>query len=122
MSIRQIAVSTLGVGGLFFLLNACGPTTPATPPPAATACPATITAGVGGFVYTPISCTIKVNASVVIQASVTHPLVTTSSNWPTTFAGATSDQTITFTTAGTYTFQCQNHGGIGMKGTITVEN
>jgi plastocyanin len=128
MKIKQVAVSVLSVGGLFMLLNACGPTTPVTPPPppTATACPsspATITAGVGGLVYAPASCTVKVNTSVTIQASGAHPFDTVSANWPTKITAATTNQTVTFTTAGTYTYKCSIHGtSNNMTGTITVEN
>jgi plastocyanin len=127
MRIKQVAVSVLSVGGLFVLLNACGPTTPVTPPPptppVANACPGTITAGVGGLVYAPASCTVKVNTSVTIQASVAHPLDTVSTNWPTAIAVAKTDQTVKFTAVGTYTYKCSIHGlSNGMTGTITVEN
>jgi plastocyanin len=127
MNIRQVAVSALSVGGLFLLLNACGPTTPVTPPPPPppTACPATITANPSGFVYAPAGCTVTLGGSsktVVIQASTTHPLDTVSSNWPAAISAAPTDQTITFTTAGTYTFKCHIHGTSGMTGTITVVN
>ncbi len=110
------------------LLNACGPTTPVTPPappPGATACPAspaTITAGVGGLVYAPASCTVKIGTPVVINASASHPLDTVSTNWPTAITAAKTDQTVTFTAAGTYTYKCDFHGGSGMTGTITVTN
>lgn len=109
------------------LLNACGPTTPVTPPPPppVTACPPTITAGVGGNVYAPASCTVTLGGSsktVTIQASAAHPLDTVSMNWPTAFTAATTPQTVTFTTARTYTFKCDVHGGFGMTATITVVN
>ena len=127
MNIKQMMVGITSVGGLFFLLSACGPTTPVTPPPppAATACGTTITAGVGGNVYAPSSCQITLGGaskSVVIQASAMHPLDTVSTNWPTAIAAATTAQTVTFTAAGTYTFKCDVHGGFGMTGTITVVN
>ncbi len=129
MNIKQVAVSALSVGGLVMLLNACGPTTPVTPPappPGATACPASpaaITAGVGGLVYAPASCTVKIGTPVVINASSAHPLDSVSTNWPTAIAAATTPQTVTFATAGTYTYKCSIHGtSNNMTGTITVTN
>jgi plastocyanin len=132
MNIRHVAVSALSIGGLVMLLNACGPTTPVTPPapppPAGTACPTapeSVTAGIGGNVYAPASCTVKVGTSVNIQASGFHPLASVSNNWPAPILGATTAQTVTFTAAGTYTYKCTNHGASGtsgMIGTITVTN
>lgn len=121
MNVKKLMVGITSVGGLFFLLNACSPTAPITP----TACGTTITANITGFVYAPSSCQITLGGSsksLVIQASTTHPLDTVSTNWPTAITAATTDQTITFTTAGTYTFKCHVHGGSGMMGTITVVN
>jgi plastocyanin len=120
MRIKQIAVSACGVAGLLMLLNACVP-----PPPNATPCPSTITAGVGGDMYAPNSCTLTLGGAsktVTIQASADHPLDTISTNWPTPIVAATVNQSVTFTAPGAYTYKCHIHGVIGMTGTITVTN
>ena len=106
---------------LALTLAACSPSNQTTPPPAGgTACPATITIGPGNS-YSPSSCTIKAGATatVKISASGMHPL--SGSGADQTVTGAKVDQSFTFTKVGTFNYQCDVHGGGGMKGTITVE-
>ncbi len=124
MNIKQIGVGTATVAGLFFLLNACG-SAPVTPP-AATACGTKIAAGTAAAnVYVPADCQITLGGSsktLTIEGSAVHPLDSVSSNWPSAIAAAQTDQAVTFTAAGVYTFKCHVHGGFGMTGKITVVN
>lgn len=62
----------------------------------------------------------KVGQTVTISASSVHPL--SGSGAGQTVTSQTSAQAIGFTTAGTFNFACDVHGGGGMKGAITVSN
>jgi plastocyanin len=120
IGIKQLTIGTLSVAGLAVFLNACVP-----PPPAATPCPGTITAGVSGNVYAPNSCTVMLGGSsktVTVQADAEHPLDSIDTNGQPPIVAAQTDQSVTFTTPGTYTFKCHVHGPIGMTGKITVVN
>ena len=91
---------------------------PPTPPPAgATACPATITVqgSPGNFSYSVSSCTIKVGAEVTITANNNHPL---NGSGVKTINAATTDQKLSFATAGEFNFNCTIHSS--MTGKITV--
>ena len=116
----RILIAALALALTLAACSSGGQTTnpPPSPPPAgATACPATITIGPGNS-YSVSSCTIKVGAEVRISADGSHPL--SGSGAGKTYAGLTSDQTISFATAGTFNFVCDRHGP-SMGGTITVE-
>jgi plastocyanin len=99
-------------------LAACSPAQTMNPPPSGNACPATITVqgGPGSYSYSVTSCTIKVAAEVTITANNTHPLIGSGLK---TVNSATTDQTLSFATPGTFNFKCGIHGS--MTGTITVE-
>lgn len=97
-----------------------------------------VVVGGTGFVYTPNSLTIQIGDTVtftndpvdggggfhnvhatggptLFQCSVT---CSAGSNTPN---GSAWKQTISFPTAGTVNFQCDQHAGFGMSGTITVQ-
>lgn len=106
----------LGVLGLLGIFAACqnnsGPNT------GLPTCPNTI--GIEGFAYNPSSCKISVGQSVSIAASPTHPLRGLGTGNPITATPTTTTQSYTFSTAGTYEYECTAHSAQGMKGSITV--
>ncbi len=136
MNTRPLIVGSFSVIGMAFLLNACQPSTPPTPPPpppppGANACPNSIEIG-PGFVYNPVTCTIKLNGApktITIRANSFHPFQIVGT-WPFgTVTNPNQDQVVTFTSPGVYRFYCTAHGFAngsnevgGMAGTITVEN
>ena len=124
MNPRQIAITTLAAGGLFFFLNACN-----TPTSSVTACPGVIQTqdktDTLPYAYVPPNCTIKLGGTpktVTIKAvQFVHQFSTVSTNWPGgPVAKSDTDYTVTFTAPGTYTYICYQHAE--MTGTITVEN
>lgn len=148
MKTRLIWNGMLAAIGLVFLLGACfapvpttaqmspaplptpapsspPPSPPATPPMVNDTCPSVIGVDGSSLSYVPSSCTIRLNGSsttITITASNSHPLDSTSDNWPRFLNAALSDQTVTFTAPGVYRFRCRAHFSQGMTGTITVEN
>lgn len=89
---------------------------------------AVVTAGVGGFKYSPACIKIKVGESIDFKGnSAIHPLVgmTTAGTQPNPIgAAATADKTVKFDASGTFGFFCANHGGdgssAGMVGAVYV--
>lgn len=84
----------------------------------------TVTAGVGGSVYAPRCLKVAPGTMVTIQGSLTHPLLartggTTPNTVPT--GPSTTDQALTFSTAGFFPYQCANHGPFGMQGVVWVQ-
>ncbi|GIW26039.1 plastocyanin/azurin family copper-binding protein [Meiothermus sp.] len=106
----------LGVLGLLEIFAACqnnsGPNT------GLPTCPTTI--GIEGFAYKPSSCKIGVGQSVTILASATHPLRGLGTGNPIPATPTTATESYTFSTEGTYEYECATHGAQGMKGSITV--
>lgn len=87
------------------------------------------TVSISGFAYAPNSLTVSIGDVITIQASGSHPLVEVdNTTW--TANGTTSlstgwgvksaDYTFTVTSANPIYFVCQIHGGMGMKGQISV--
>jgi plastocyanin len=73
--------------------------------------------------YSPQCLKVTAGTIVSIQATSVHPLsglATGSANNPIP-AGKTTDQMVTFVTAGFYPYQCDVHSGIGMKGVVWVQ-
>lgn len=106
----------LGVLGLLGIFAACQNNS--SPNPVLQNCPPTIQ--IEGLAYNPSSCKISVGQSVSISASPTHPLRGLGSGNPIPTTPATTTQSYTFSTAGTYEYECTVHGAQGMKGSITV--
>jgi plastocyanin len=74
--------------------------------------------------YSPQCLKVTAGTSVSIQASSAHPLsglATGSANNPIPAARSTTDQMVTFMTAGFYPYRCEVHGGIGMTGVVWVQ-
>lgn len=75
--------------------------------------------GIDGFTYTPANVSIQAGETVSFVATGFHPLALDDS----TTITCSEDCNVTFLTAGTYGFYCDNHGGpggAGMAGTVTV--
>ncbi len=86
-------------------------------------CPSTIT--ISGTSYTTPSCQLKVGSTVTIEAFTGHPLIgdTATPLFPSSDAAKTSSFVYVANVANvgqTLGFQCQIHGGIGMKGSIKI--
>ncbi|MBK7036897.1 MAG: fibronectin type III domain-containing protein [Bacteroidetes bacterium] len=80
---------------------------------------------VSNFVFTPNALTVNCNDTIQFhRVNGTHPVVSESGAWTTfTMSGALINQNIALSTAGTYAYYCDFHGGaggVGMAGTITV--
>lgn len=80
---------------------------------------------VSNFVFTPNALTVNCNDTIQFhRVNGTHPVVSETGAWTTfTMSGALINQNIVLTTAGTYAYYCDFHGGAGgtgMAGTITV--
>jgi len=74
--------------------------------------------------YSPQCLKVTAGTRVSIQATSTHPLIglaTGSANNPIPGGRSTTDQMVTFATAGFYPYQCDIHFGIGMKGVVWVQ-
>ncbi len=108
----------LGVVGLLGLFAACQNNSG--PNPGLQTCPTTI--GIEGLAYSPSSCKITVGQSVSISANTTHPLRGLGAGNPIAATPTTTTQSYTFSTAGTYEYECTAHSALGMKGSITVVN
>jgi len=83
-----------------------------------------VTAPDTDIVYTPSCLKVAKGTSVTIQASAAHPLSGTMESGASASnpiaKNATTPQTVAFPTAGIYTFACDVHGGLGMKGAVWV--
>lgn len=109
----RVGFGFLGLLGLFAACrNNPGPS------PVLPNCPSTIQ--IEGLAYNPSSCKISVGQSVSISASPTHPLRGLGAGNPIPTTPATTTQSYTFSTAGTYEYECNAHSAQGMKGSITV--
>jgi plastocyanin len=77
---------------------------------------------INGFTYVQANLTVKVGTDVTIAAVGSHPLVGVEegNNNPIPTTVSTVPVTVKFSKAGTYRYQCQEHDGLGMVGTITV--
>jgi plastocyanin len=76
------------------------------------------------FKYSPQCLKVTAGTRVSIQASSMHPLsglATGSANNPILPGGKTTEQMVTFGTAGFYPYQCDVHFTIGMKGVVWVQ-
>jgi len=76
------------------------------------------------FKYSPACLKVTVGTKVTIQASATRPLsglTTGSANNPIPAGGMTTDQMVTFATAGFYPFHCDIHSSIGMIGVVWAQ-
>jgi plastocyanin len=76
------------------------------------------------FKYSPACLKVTAGTVVTIQASDTHPLdglTTGSANNPIPAGPSTTDQMVTFATAGFYPFHCDIHASIGMTGVVWVQ-
>jgi plastocyanin len=106
----------LGFLGLLGLFAACRNNLG--PGPGLQNCPPTIQ--IEGLAYSPSSCKIGVGQSVSISASPTHPLRGLGAGNPIPTTPTTATQSYTFSTSGTYEYECTLHSAQGMKGSITV--
>ncbi len=108
----------LGVLGLLGIFAACQNNS--SPNPVLQNCPTTI--GIEGLTYSPSSCKITAGQSVFISASPAHPLRGLGAGNPIPTTPTTATQSYTFSTVGTYEYECTAHSAQGMKGSITVVN
>jgi plastocyanin len=116
--------------GLSTILAACNSTsTGGTPGEGGTvACTVTITNELGLFAYTPKTCDIKAGQKVSIVSTGFHPLIGVKNKGgpidetKTTIPAdpSVTSVTVTFPTAGSFNFHCDNHSS--MVGTVNVTN
>lgn len=83
------------------------------------------TVNVSNFVFEPNALTVSCNDTITFhRINGTHPVVSETGAWATfTMSAALVNQNIVLSTAGTYAYYCDFHGGVGgtgMSGTITV--
>ena len=73
---------------------------------------------VSNFVFTPNALTVNCNDTIQFhRVNGTHPVVSESGAWTTfTMSGALINQNIALSTAGTYAYYCDFHGGAGGVG------
>jgi plastocyanin len=92
---------------------------PTVDPPTLEACPSIITIGPGNS-YTPAACSLKTGIEITIQSEGSHPLTGTGAGQ--TIIEVTAPQKLIFTQAGTFNYNCKQHGGVGtgMSGKIIV--
>jgi plastocyanin len=75
--------------------------------------------GFADYSYSPADVTIAVNGTATFSGNfVRHPLAWDGGQFPSTSSG--SSKQFTFTQPGTYTYYCEAHVGLGMKGVIRV--
>jgi plastocyanin len=75
--------------------------------------------GFADYSYNPADVTIAVNGTATFSGNfVRHPLAWDGGQFPSTRSG--SSKQFTFTQPGTYTYYCEAHVGLGMKGVIRV--
>lgn len=99
--------------------------TPTTPRPTTSTPPAGTTHVIhmSDFSFSPAALTIKVGDKVKAVNDMGSHTFTSSSgprSWDSGGVDQGSSYTVTFTVAGSYSFVCSYHEGIGMKGTLTV--
>lgn len=81
-----------------------------------------ITVDPNTVVYTPACVKVATGSTVTIGASTIHPLSGTTDGSPNNPIPMhqTTPQTVTFTTPGFFTFECDVHASVGMKGVVWV--
>jgi plastocyanin len=136
MHVSKVAKSLVGLAAVLALVGAAcskssSPSTNPTQPPAisasATSAPpsaagAMVQQGAGGFVFSPMTLTVKKGESITVtnMGSASHTFTITDKGIDVVNSPGQSQSVTVNLAPGTYQFICRFHVSLGMKGTLTV--